>query len=333
MTAIVTGATGFIGRHLVDLLATDREVRCLTRGRPDADARASVSVHHVDYSRSDLGLPNETLHGVTEVFHLAGATEAVSASAFHDANFNVTARLLTALATRGLRPRFIHVSSQAAAGPAPDAEHPKRETDAAAPIEDYGRSKLAAERAVQALGDHMPITIVRPVAVYGPGDRAFLSIFSLAKRGLLVYPGTRRSSVNTVYVADLVKGIVAASRSQPAIGKTYFLGDDTPHPWTEIYAEVYAAVNAANVGAAGQRPLEISLPRGLVRAAGAVGDFVGSMTGSSSLINRSKASLATPKYWLCSSSAARNDFGFATPTSLRDGVRQTYDWYLQHRWL
>lgn len=329
MTAIVTGATGFIGRHLVDLLAIDREVRCLTRGRPEADPRASVSFHHVDYSRSDLGLPNETLQGVAEVYHLAGATEAVSASAFHAANFNVTARLLTALVTRGLRPRFIHVSSQAAAGPAPDAEHPKRETDAAAPIEDYGRSKLAAERAVQALGDHMPITIVRPVAVYGPGDRAFLSIFSLAKRGLLLYPGTRRSSVNTVYVVDLVKGIVAAARSQAAVGQTYFLGDDTPHPWTEIYAEVYATI----AGAAGQRPLEISVPRGVVMVAGAVGDFVGSITGSSSLINRSKASLATPKYWLCSSSAARNDFGFTTPTSLRDGVRQTYDWYLQHRWL
>ena len=325
MTAIVTGATGFIGRHLVDALATDREVRCLTRGRPEADARAGVSVHHVDYARADLGLTDDVLRDATEVYHLAGATEAVSAAAFRAANVDVTERLLTRLIALGSRARFIYASSQAAAGPAPDAEHPKRESDAAAPIEDYGRSKLAAEHLVQAAAEQLPTTIIRPVAVYGPGDRAFLSIFALAKRGLLIYPGTRRSSVNTIFVADLVQGIIGAGSAPAAVGKTYFLGEDLPHRWTEIYATVADAV--------GQKPVEFSVPRGLVMAAGAVGDVVGSVTGSSSLINRSKASLATPKYWLCSSDAARMDFGFTTPTSLRDGIRQTYDWYLQHRWL
>jgi nucleoside-diphosphate-sugar epimerase len=325
MTAIVTGATGFIGRHLVQALATEGEVRCLTRGRPDADARASVSMHHVDYSRTDLGLSDDVLRDATEVYHLAGATEATSAASFRSANVEVTERLLGRLLALRLHPRFVHVSSQAAAGPAPDADHPKRESDVAAPIEDYGRSKLAAEHVVHAAGEQLPTTIVRPVAVYGPWDRAFLAIFSLAKRGLLVYPGTRRSSVNTIFVADLVQGIIGAGRAPGAVGKTYFLGEDVPHRWTEIYATVADTV--------GQKPLEISVPRGLVMAAGAVGDVIGSVTGSSSLINRSKASLATPKYWLCSSSEARQDFGFSTPTSLRAGVRQTYDWYLQHRWL
>lgn len=325
MTAIVTGATGFIGRHLVDALAPEREVRCLTRQRPESDARASVSVHHVDYSRVDLGLSDDVLRGATEVYHLAGATEAASAAAFRSANVEVTERLLARLISLGVQPRFVYVSSQAAAGPAPDAEHPKSERDPAAPIEDYGRSKLAAEHVVHAASGHLPTTIVRPVAVYGPWDRAFLSIFALAKRGVLIYPGTRRSSVNTIYVADLAEGIIGAGRAPSAVGKTYFLGEDVPHRWTEIYATVAEAV--------GQKPLEISVPRGLVMAAGAVGDVIGSFTGWSSLINRSKATLATPKYWLCSSGEARKDFGFTTPTSLRDGVRQTYDWYLQHRWL
>ena len=324
MTAIVTGATGFIGRHLVDALAAAGEVRCLTRGRPHADARANVSFHQADYSRADLGLSDDIFREVSVVYHLGGATQAVSAAAFREANVAVTERLLERLTGLGETPRFIYVSSQAAAGPAPDAAHPKREVDPAAPIEGYGQSKLAAERVVRATTE-LPTTILRPVAVYGPWDRGFLSIFSLAKRGLLIYPGTRRSSVNTVFAADLVEGMIAAARAPSAVGKTYFLGDDRPTPWTEIYSTVAEAV--------GQSPLEISLPRELIMTAGAIGDVVGSVLRTSSLINRSKATLATPKYWLCTSAEARKDFGFRTPTSLRDGVRITYDWYVQRRWL
>ena len=327
MTVIVTGATGFIGTHLVDALASSgAEVRCLTRGRPATDARTNVSHHHADYSRADLGLLDDVLRGATSVFHLAGATRAVSNADFREANAAVTARLADRLIALKERPRFVFVSSQAAAGPAPDASHPKRETDADAPIEGYGRSKLEAERSLQARKSDLPFTIVRPVAVYGPRDRDFLSIFAMAKRGVAVYPGIRHSSVNTIYVADLITGLMAAARTPAAAGKTYFLGDDTPQPWTAIYATIAEVIGAS-------RTLELSVPRSIVGIAGAVGDFVGSVVGQPSLVGRSKAVLAMPKYWLCTSERARNDFGFTTPTSLRDGMRLTYDWYLQHRWL
>ena len=327
MTAIVTGATGFIGGHLVDALAsTGLEVRCLTRGRARTSARTNVSSHHIDYTRADLGISDDVFGGVNTVFHLAGATRAVSAAAYREANVRVTERLADRVIAWGERPRFVYVSSQAAAGPAPDASHPKRETDAAAPIEDYGRSKLEAERALEARREGLPYTVVRPVAVYGPGDRDFLSIFVMAKRGVAVYPGIRHSSVNTVFVADLVAGIIAAGNSPAAVNKTYFLGDDTAQPWTSIYATIGEVVGSS-------RALELSVPRAIVGLAGAVGDFVGSVAGRPSLVGRSKAVLAMPKYWLCTSQRARDDLGFATPTSLREGMRLTYDWYLQHHWL
>ena len=327
MTTIVTGATGFIGRHLVDALAAaGGEVRCLTRGRPESDPRSNVSHHVVDYSRADLGLSDDVLAGAETVYHLAGATKAISGAEFRKANLTVTEHLTDRLIAIGGRPRLLFVSSQAAAGPAPDADHPKRESDAAAPIEDYGRSKLAAERHVAARGSELPFTIVRPVAVFGPGDRDFLAIFDMVKRGIAIYPGIRHSSVNTIYVGDLVAGLVAAARSETSAGKTYFMGDDTARPWTSIYATIGEVVGQS-------RPLEVSVPRGLIGVAGVVGDFVGSLVGKPSLVGKSKALLATPKYWLCSSERARRDFGFSTPTSLRDGLRLTYDWYLQHRWL
>jgi nucleoside-diphosphate-sugar epimerase len=79
--------------------------------------------------------------------------------------------------------------------------------------------------------------------------------------------------------------------------------------------------------------MEMSVPKAVVSLAAAVGDAVGSVTGKPLLVGRSKATLSKPKYWLCSSARARADFGFSTPTSLREGLSVTYDWYLQHRWL
>lgn len=327
MTVIVTGATGFIGQHLVDALAASgQEVRCLTRGAPKPDGRPNVAFHQATYGRSDLGLGDGVFGGVAVVYHLSGATRAVSAASFRETNVAVTERVLDRIAAVNPGARFVLVSSQAAAGPARDAEHPRLESDPEAPIEDYGRSKLAAERAARARMPEIEATIVRPVAVYGPGDRDFLSIFSMVKRGLAVYPGIRHSSINTIYVGDLVGGMIAAARSPATIGNTYFLGDDVAQSWKEIYTVIGDVIGQP-------KAVEVNLPHGVVSMAGAIGDLVGSVTGRPSLVNTSKAMLAAPRYWLCSSARAKEDFGFAASTSLRDGMRATYDWYVRHRWL
>ena len=326
MTAIVTGATGFIGRHLVDALAaTGGDVRCLTRGAVPADPRPNVSYHQARYDHSDLGLPDAVLSGATAVYHLAGATRAVSFADFTKANVRVTETLLRRVAALSPGARFVFVSSQAAAGPTRDAQHPRVESDPDAPIEGYGKSKLAAERFVREQ-EMLPWAIVRPTAVYGPGDRDFLSIFAMAKRGVAVFPGIRNAAINAIYIGDLIPGLVAAGTSPAAVGKTWFLGDDTVHPWKEIYSVIAEVVGQ-------ERKVELAIPRGLLGMAGAVGDVVGAVTGRPSIVNSSKATLATPRYWLCSSARARQELGFQPRTSLREGMRMTYDWYLRHRWL
>src|SRR5213075_3361191 len=102
-------------------------------------------------------------------------------------------------------------------------------------LSSYGISKLAAEEIVARHAADMPWTIVRPCAVYGPGDRDFLAIFSMIKRGVAIYPGTQHSALTTIYVDDLSIGMLAAARSPVAIGKTYFLGSEAHTRWSEIY--------------------------------------------------------------------------------------------------
>jgi nucleoside-diphosphate-sugar epimerase len=334
MTAIVTGATGFIGGHLVDALVEAGEsVRCLVRRPGSVEAPLQARFYLADFSIPSLGLGDEVFANVDVVYHVAGATRATSEEGFHEANVNVTRRLLDRLKEVGARTRFVYISSQAAAGPAHRAvrrstttDMPLTEDDTPTPIEAYGRSKLAAEQLVTVRSNQLPVTIVRPVAVYGPRDRDFLSIFRWVRRGIAVYPGIRDAVVTTIYVHDLVRGIIAAGTSEGAVGRTYFMGSGEFANWRAIYRMAAEVMGKGTLR-------EVELPLGLVRAGGAVGDFVGRVTRRPLLLNSSKATLAEPRSWTCSSQRAREELGFVATTRLQDGLRATYDWYVSHHWL
>jgi nucleoside-diphosphate-sugar epimerase len=325
MKAIVTGASGFIGTHLVEALTrAGYEVTCLDRRAISADS-PSVQRIVADFARSDLGIDGRIFAQAAVVFHVAGMTRARSRDEFDAVNVGNTERLMDCVTRAGGNPRFVHVSSQAAAGPAMDASTPKRESDPPAPIEDYGRSKLEAERRVQAR-QGLDTTIVRPVAVYGPRDRDFLTGFRMAIRGLAIHPGVKNAALNTIFVKDLVRGMIAAAESPVAVGRTYFLGDDSGSTWKTVFDTMAAVAGQGSVR-------HVNVPRPIVRLAAKVGDLAGALAGKPFLLNSSKATLGAPRYWLCSSARARADFGFSATTSLEDGIRATHAWYVEHGWL
>lgn len=329
MIAVVTGASGFIGSHLVDaLLAQGATVRALVREGSASDAldpRVERSV--VDLLDSRSVREAEVWEGATHLFHLAGVTKRRTLAQFREGNVIPTANVLAAAAARADRspPRVVVVSSQAAAGPALAPDRPVREDDEPRPIEGYGRSKLEAEQAARLHEDTLPIAIVRAAAVYGPRDRDFLRAFRLAARPLALHAVPRGNSFSIVYVTDTVQALLLAATHPSAIGRTYFVASaDTT--WRDLYAEIAAASNT-------RRALEVQMPLPALALAGRAGDVVSALTGWHSLANSNKTSLARPRWWLCDASRASAELGWQPTVTLQEGVRRTYLWYREAAWM
>jgi nucleoside-diphosphate-sugar epimerase len=326
MIAVVTGGSGFIGRNLVDRLLRDgHTVRCLVRRPEGALGPPKVERHVVTYADPATLMSTAAFEGADVVFHLAGATRAPSTTAFRDANVTTTRNILGALVARRLRPRFVYVSSQAAAGPAASPQRPVDESDPVRPVEEYGRSKADAERIVEGFNDRLVTTIVRPCAVYGPRDRDFLALFRLAARGWAVLPGVRDHWLSLLHVDDVVDGLLRAGVTERAAMRTYFLASRNAVQWSTV-------VDAMAL-AARRRLRVVNLPQWLVASSAEAGELVAALTGHVPLANRSKVALGRQPYWVCSAARARDELGFQERVTLPEGIRETYLWYVTHRWL
>ena len=271
----------------------------------------------------ETGIVDRKLYGADVVVHAAGATRAPTRARLVASNVTLTARVIDAV-RHGRSGRIVFISSQAAAGPAPTADRPVSEDTEPAPFEAYGRSKLDAERLVR--DADVPFVIVRPAAVYGPHDRDFVPMFRLARRGVALHPGNRDQWMSIVHVDDLARGVMLASSRPEAVGETFFVANEQPVQWRDLFHE--AALST------GRRiRADVEFPAWLVRSGAKAGDVVSRITGRAGLLTSGKIALTKPRYWVCSAERIRRALGFAPLTGLRDGLAETYRWYLEHGWL
>jgi dihydroflavonol-4-reductase len=312
---LVTGATGFIGSHLVErLVATGRSVRCLVR-RPGAIPGAEIA--RGDLARGEGLLA--ALRGVECVIHLAGVTKALRVEDYYVGNGRATVNLVRAL--EGHPARLVHVSSLAAAGPSTDGM-PLDEDAPPAPFTHYGKSKLEGERAAAARENTV---IVRPPVVYGPRDTDVLQLLRSISRGVVLEIAGGDRWFSAIYVKDLVTGLMLAAETSAAVGRTYFLTYGRPHTWNDL------AVAAA--GIMGTRPRVLRVPYGIARSVGFAAEMWSRFTRKPGIISREKVSEARCRHWTCSGDRAARELGFSAPTGLREGLAETLEWYRQAGWL
>jgi nucleoside-diphosphate-sugar epimerase len=320
----VTGGTGFIGSHLIEvLLAKGYAVRCLVRQTSNTRWLKTLDVEFVHGSLSDPDSFLPFLSDVEYIFHVAGITKAKRSQEYFRANAESTKNLLTAAVHSGAPlKRFVLVSSLAAVGPSLDGV-PVDELTPYHPITAYGKSKMAAEQYCHAVLDQIPITIIRPPAVYGPRDRDIYALFKLISHSIRPIMGSRKASL--IYVRDLVEGIVMAAEHAATTGKTYFLADDRVYDWNLL------GVLIAN--ALGKRTVAVRIPKSIALGVGCFVEATSIFSSKPPLLNLEKVRDLIQPNWTCSARRAHEDFGFSSQTPIERGVAETVAWYKTAGWL
>lgn len=297
MRIAITGATGFVGGHLLgQAVAAGHDVRALTR-RPQPDR------HGVTWESGALDDPASLkvlVAGSDAIIHVAGVVNAADRAGFAAGNIDGTNALLTAASAAGID-RFVHVSSLAAREPA---------------LSDYGWSKAGAEQAV--LASPLDHAIVRPPAIYGPGDRDMFELFRMAARGVVLLPPGGRFSV--IAAEDLARLLLTlASQAGPQLVEP---DDGTPNGWD--HADFAHAVGAA----LGRNIRTIAMPRALLTLGARL----------DRLVRRGDARLTADRVrYMCHPDWVVHGMRMVAPwqplIATPDGLRATAAWYRAHGWL
>jgi nucleoside-diphosphate-sugar epimerase len=299
MILAITGGTGFVGGHLIRLATNGgHEVRALAR-------RPQPAIGGVTWIEGALDRPailEALARGADAVIHVAGVVNAPDRPAFAAGNIEGTRAMLAATRAAGIA-RFVHVSSLAAREPG---------------LSDYGWSKAGAEEAVVASG--LDWTMVRPPAIYGPGDREMLELFRMAKRGIVALPPAGR--VSLIHVVDLVRLLLLLAVQGGETHATIEPDDGLHEGWD--HRDLARALGKA----VGRRVLPVPVPAALLHV-GAFAD--GLLRGSRAKLTADRVRYFTHSDWVVRARPAQGDWQPEIVTA--DGLRATADWYRAEGWL
>jgi uncharacterized protein YbjT (DUF2867 family) len=300
-TLAITGGTGFVGGHLLAAArAAGYPLRALTRGwRPPEEG--------IDWVEGALDRPDSLAAlcaHADAIIHIAGLINAPDRAGVAAVNGGGTAARVDAARAAGIR-RFLPLTSLAAREPE---------------LSDYGWSKAKSERVVAASGLYW--TILRPPAIYGPGDRETVELFRMAKRGLVALPPKGRFSV--IHVEDLCRLILALVAAPDTVGETYEPDDGTLEGWDHRHF-------ARTLGRVfGKRPATLAMPEMVVMGAARL----------DRLVRRSKAKLTPDRAryfchpdWVVTAAARPPETLWKPAIRTPTGLKATADWYQEQGWL
>lgn len=326
-TLLLTGATGLLGGAVVDVaLARAYRVRALVR--PTSDVTSLVDRPGVEIVTGDLTDPAslaEAVEGVDAVIHCAGGGRVRVMDDFVSQNTTTTEMLLNALMAASKPPaRFVLVSSLAAQGPS-KAGQPHTGEEAPRPESHYGRAKEAAEGLALAHANRLHVTIIRPPAIYGPGDTRFLPLFNRVARGRL--PLTPTEVLSLIYVDDCASALVAAIEADTPSGRVFVVSDGRDVAWRDLGAAIATSLGI-DTHLRTQR-----IPSWAIYVAGTFNELRARLTGRPVLITRDKWRDGRHPVWTCTPTRALSEFDWKPQVTLAEGLRRTVEDYRARGWL
>ncbi|WP_421694091.1 NAD-dependent epimerase/dehydratase family protein [Aestuariivirga sp.] len=300
----ITGATGFAGRHAVaELLGRGRQLRALVRN-PDT-ANLPQAVETVTGDLADTDALARLLAGADAVIHLAGALTSLDRQGYFRVNRQGTEALAAAAERAGTR-RFVHISSLAAREPQLSA---------------YGASKRAGEDVVRGRAQALNAIIIRPPAVYGPGDRGTLPLIKELTRPIAAIPGRRAARFSLIHGRDLARLIAQALDGAEQGLHEVSDGKAGGYGWDELLRAASQFRNAP------VRP--VFLPRAIPQAVATVAEGLARLTAKPGMINRGKIAELYHVDWV----AHEGTLSLADPIPFETGFAETVAWYRAAGWL
>ncbi len=329
MNVLVTGASGFLGSHVVERLSArgDRVRALVRRSSNRRHLERLPNVELFEGSVEQIDRMREAVDGVEAVVHVAGVIKARTTDEFFAINVGGTSNLVQGArgAVNGKRlKRFVVVSSLEACGPSLDGAPVP--LDQEQPVTAYGRSKLAAEKVALAAKDEVPVTILRPGAIYGPRDEEILEAFRSIKRGLLPLVDGGQAKGVWIYATDCADACVRAIEADVPSGSIYFVDDGCGAiEQKQMLADAERALGkSALVRANLPVPVLMTIARGV--------EVFGRVTNRPVMLTREKANMLLQN-WICSSEQTYKDLDWRPKVSWSEGIGRTVDWYRQNNWL
>jgi len=324
--AVVTGANGFVGSHLVDnLLSKGLMVRCIVRKSSNLKWLDGKNLEIFDSGLFDKDGLRKAFKDANYIFHVAGVVKSKKKEGYFRGNVETTRNLLeVALENKSTIKRILIVSSQTVSGPSTQG-NPVNEESVCNPITTYGKSKLEEERLVLSYKDKLPITICRAPAVYGERDTEIFIYFQTFSKGLTTTIGFNKKELSLIHAVDLVEGFYLAAMSEKAKDKIYFIGSEKYYTWQEINSITSKVLN--------KKPIILKVPHFLVYTIASFAQIFAMFSSKPATLNLEKAKDITQQYWTCDTSKAMKDFDYRQKISIEDGIKRTCDWYKEMKWI
>lgn len=326
MKALVTGATGFIGSHLVEsLIAHGYDVTCTVRKTSDLTWLKGLNITLVEADITDRESLVAPVQLADYIFHLGGITKAKKESDYYKINAD-GARILFEVCLEhnpGIK-KIVHVSSLAAGGSAIPGR-PRTETDTDSPLTYYGKSKLEGEKYAVEYSKQLPITIIRPPAVYGPREKDISVYFQLISKHLMPILGWNKKYLSLVYVKDLTSAILLAAESPQSSGQMYYVDDGYIYTWQDMSRTIKKTIQTWTI------PLFV--PEWLITVVANFGEALAKWSSKPALLNKQKIIELKQRSWATSSDKIRKELGFRNEYDFERGCSETVNWYRKNGWL
>jgi len=298
----ITGATGFIGQRLVsELLENGYRVRAMVRPEKSTDKRIPQGCEQVPVSLTDVRQLISIVAKSSAVIYCAGSVRGRSSADFALANIEGVRAMLAALEQCTNAPPMLLLSSLAASRPQ---------------LSDYSRSKYEGEQLLHGKPS-LPWTILRPPAVYGPGDKEMLPLLKMIRRGFLTHPGPDDQRLSLLHVDDLAAAVSSwLSAPQSCLHGTYTIDDGTPggYGWQDIGEAV------------SERKFRVlKIPDFLLEGSARMNLLFSKLLGYSPMLTPGKVRELTQAEWLCDNRGFTDATGWKPKLHLKRGARQLFE--------